>query len=186
MFHRHIKLVAVTVGVGFCAAAVYVVCWSVMAPERVDAGGTSSDREVNGQLERHGEAESLPPLELRDFEPLWARKFRPPLVDSKPPPKPAPAPPTLTVPGPPPELDLELVGTLIEPGRSRAVFSDANGKILLGGVGDKIGDGPSQLEIVEIDTRSVVVQHSGRQSTLELRQSEKADETQELDAPRSR
>ena len=186
MSHRHIKLLVMLLGAGFCVATVYVVCWAVMAPYPVDTGVASSDLEAKARVKRDAVEEPLPPLELRDFEPLWGRKYRPPLVDPKLPPsaKPTTAPPVVT--GPPPQLDLELVATIVEASRSRAVFSGLNGRTLLGGVGDKLGEGPSQIEIVQIDTRSVVVQHFGRQLTLELKKNESVDDEQGLDARRNR
>lgn len=63
---------------------------------------------------------------------------------------------------PPPALALKLSGTVVEPGRSRAILIGADGKAQLRGIGD-IVDG---AEVLEIAADSITVRYLGSPMVL--------------------
>ena len=109
----------------------------------------------------------LPPGPL-DFEPLWDRPMRGTFIDVSP----APVLPTADAS----ETSLQgmrLLGTVIEAGRSLAVFSLAGGQTELRGVGESVGES-RQIEIVSIQRRQVVVRYIGELVTLTVEGTEES------------
>jgi hypothetical protein len=96
-------------------------------------------------------------IQLQQFANTFDLDLRRPLYD---PPPPAPV---ITPPAPPPPpLALQLTGTVIEPGHSRAILVDPSGKVTILAVGGTM----AQVTIISIDQRSVQVQYLGRTITL--------------------
>lgn len=89
---------------------------------------------------------------------VWSKQLRRPLYDPPPPPPPKKKPP--------PPLGVSLLGTILEPGNSRAIISSAGGKVEYKRVGDSIGPTDSPAEIIEILGDSVVVRRGDESTTL--------------------
>lgn len=95
---------------------------------------------------------------LAAFEPLTQLQLNRRLYD---PPPPAPPPPA-----PPPPLTVTLAGTIVEPGRNRAMFITRGGEYELKAIGET-ADG---AEILAIDESSVRLRHHGEEVTLEVKE----------------
>lgn len=110
---------------------------------------------LGGQMPA-GTTANVPPLE--SFPPLWQRPWRAPLYDA-PPPIVQAAEPAQPLP-----LNLRLAGTIIEPGRNRAMIVTPDGKMQFVRVGDKVGD----AEVLSIDLTSVTVSYLGQPRSLQV------------------
>ncbi len=95
--------------------------------------------------------------------------LRRPLVDP-PPPTPQPIQPRPTVPAsaPPPTLQLTLVGTIIESGKSLAIIADASGAFDVKGVGESLELTPAGVSVKRIESEQVELQFAGKTSTVKL------------------
>ena len=98
---------------------------------------------------------------LSDFEPIFAMDLRKPLVD---PPKTDPAADALTEDSP---LSVRLSGTIIEPGRSVAIFSTGLTKTTIRQVGQEING----AEVVSIESDTVTLRYQGQLRQLKLEKS---------------
>jgi len=92
---------------------------------------------------------------LATFGSVWNLNLRRPLYDQ---PARVAAKPTPKTPA----LPARLVGTVIEPGRSVAMFITKAGKIELLGIGETVGN----MEVLAITHESATVRHASR--TIEL------------------
>lgn len=97
-------------------------------------------------------------------DPVWGTSLRRPLVE---PPKPTA---TAETRAQAPPLTAKLTGTVIEQGRSLAMFITAAGKVELKGVGESI----EGAQVKEITDRSVRLEHNGRTITMALPKKEGA------------
>ncbi len=119
---------------------------------------------------------------LDDFADVWSRPYQRPLVDPPPPapvPLPKPAAPVRQAPQPvpppaPPDPQVQLVGTIIEQGRSIAIITDQTGKIDMKGEGETLNLSPGDIRIDRIDSQEVAVTYCGHQLTLTMQKSSSA------------
>lgn len=111
-----------------------------------DLAGPTTRRSIGNGL-------SLP--DRADLERLCSRNLRRPLID----PVPLPPPP----PPPPAPLAIQLAGTIVEEGHSRAMVVGTDGRMQLKRVGDRCGE----AQILSIEAGGITVLHQGR--TVELR-----------------
>ena len=101
-------------------------------------------------------------VDLVALRPRLERDLQGPLWD--PPPVPEPPPP---VPPPPPPLRLRLLGTVVEPGRSRAIFMTGSNEIVFAGVGQTLEN--AEVEAIERDGVRVHYLEESRTLTVEER-----------------
>ena len=113
--------------------------------------------------------------ELDEFDPLFQRSLGAPLYDSPtpkqaPPPRQEPKPklrPTLPPKQPrPTDAGLRVIGTVIESGKSLAIFADTNGSIQLRGEGDSIETSTGSAKIDRIELRQVSISFEDETLTL--------------------
>ena len=70
-----------------------------------------------------------------------------------------------------PRLDWTLTGTIIDPGRSLAILTDATGKTDIRSAGEEVELSPPGVLVRKIDSDKVTLEIQGDQSTLRLKQS---------------
>ena len=133
--------------------AVATVAWALLAPYDERAVVRQA-----GQVAASSPPTASPRLPLSSFAAVWELDLRRPLVDK---PVNARVPPVT----PPAPLDLQLTGTIIEKGRSLAVFAGRDGKVELKGVGEVFRGG----EVLLIEQDRVKVRYKGEQVTLTLK-----------------
>ena len=133
---------------------------------------TSSPLTDAGRKERAEPAKpanvDVPPLDQR----IASRSLRGPLYDPPPPqarPKPEPVP--AAAPPRQPQLDLTLVGTIIEENESVAILSDASGQFDIKGIGESLELVPAGVTVESIESEQVTLQYQGHQSTIQLNRS---------------
>ncbi len=135
------------------AFAVAIMAWALLAPYDQQ----SVLREA-GQVGATSPPMASPRLPLSSFAAVWELDLRRPLVDK---PVNARVPPAT----PPAPLDLQLTGTIIEQGRSLAVFAGRDGKVELKGVGEAFRGG----EVLLIEQDRVKIRYKGELVTLTLK-----------------
>lgn len=153
---------AVLVGGG----AVAIAAWGFTAPiELTAAGDLNAPRRPTTTAptdppEQQHQAPSLPPLaELRR---LWTMNLRRPLYDE----------PTEASDGndPPPKpekpLQVMLIGTAVEEGKSEAILQMTDGSIEIIGVGQSVKDGDEVLRVTRVEPGKVSVEYRGRSHEL--------------------
>ena len=164
------RLLLRAVAITLLLISVAVVAWAVRSPhERIGQGGDSAPARRAGT--RKAKLVSSPPLE--DLAGVWGKELRRPLYDP-------PKAPKKTVPsdkkeskkkrrggGNGSEGGLRLVGTMLEDGRSLAVFMNASGEIDLKGVGETLELAPG-TRLDRIDPTEVTVSIQGRATTFRL------------------
>ena len=100
---------------------------------------------------------------LLDFAPLWDNRLRGPRSDSRP-----DAARSVTLASAigvaPATLNVKLLGTILEPGNTLAMFATPQGKIELRRVGEMVGG--TATDVVKIQRREVVVRYQGKLVTL--------------------
>ncbi len=102
------------------------------------------------------DARAMPALDT--FESIWRLNLQRPLFDAPPPVAVRRAVPK------PPSLAVKLAGTVVESGRSKAMFIASNGKVEFKGVGENI----SGAELLEITPERVSVRYRGKTVDLVL------------------
>jgi hypothetical protein len=108
-----------------------------------------------------------PHLTIKQFEPLWQKPLRRPLVD---PPKPQTVISAAnTVAQQPQSLpNVRLLGIALEAGHSMAFFAMPQGVIELRGIGETLGDSPGGPQVASIEDQKVVIRFQGRQINMPL------------------
>ena len=142
------------------AAGVLVMAWVLPYAEAEDAGDVVAVHVTHATKTTNAAAARVPAAN----DPVWSTSLRRPLVD---PPKPVAAAATQA---PAPPLTVKLTGTVIEQGRSLAMFVTAAGKIELRGVGEVI----EGAKVTEITDEGVRIEHNGRSVMMELPKKEGA------------
>jgi len=106
---------------------------------------------------------------------MTMRQLRAPLYDTEPdPPKPPkPIRPAAPLPRPVPKLQLTLVGTIIESGKSLAIITDINGQFDVKGVGDTLEIDPNGIVITNIQAEQVTLMHRSQSTVLTLERTQK-------------
>lgn len=94
---------------------------------------------------------------------MAARPLRAPLYDPPPAPVPTKEQPVPAAP-PQPQLDLTLVGTIIEENRSIAILSDASGQFDVKGIGESLELTPPGVTVESIESEQVTLQFQDGES----------------------
>lgn len=97
--------------------------------------------------------------------------LRGPLYDPPPPvakPRVELPPAAKPTPPPKPQLDLTLVGTIIDAGQSLAIIADATGKFDVKGIGEALELSPEGVRIDQIESEQITLQYQGNESTIRL------------------
>ncbi len=168
---RRTRQTLIGTGIAATAAAALVAAWGLGSPCDVHPSLPRRARLEAGDTIENADSEIAP---LDEFAKLWDLPLRRPLVDGAGDATASSAAAASAAAASGALLNLSLVGTIVETGRSRAVFSTPNGGIELKGVGEIVGGLPGGPEIVEIEPRHVVVRFQGQLTTLRLKG---ADET---------
>ena len=125
---------------------------NVLPPSSIESVGVHS-----------ASTQSIPPLSA--FDSVARLDLRRPLVDSPP-----PAKVTAVASNPPPALSIKLVGTVVQPGHSRALLLLPDGKIEM----KRVGEITASAQILEITKSTVTVSYLGSDVTLKLEKPEKS------------
>ena len=157
----------------FLVVAAGGVVWSVGSVESAadPALGPSALRGLgNDDLTDPGQADeqissTAVDMTLALQEPL----YRPPPPPKQPPPKPVVTPKT---PRPKtPTLNWELTGTIIQPKRSVAILTDANGKTDVRASGEIVELDPPGVLVRKIDSDAITLELNGNRTRLQLNRS---------------
>ncbi|MCC6680513.1 MAG: hypothetical protein IT445_06380 [Phycisphaeraceae bacterium] len=97
-------------------------------------------------------------LTAKDFKSVWSGNLRRPLYD------PPPPSPEVKKAAAPPPMKFQLLGTILEPDRSQAIVTSADGQLVFPGVGDSV-DG---AVIKEITADSITVLYYDQSVTLSV------------------
>ena len=146
-----------------------VLVWAFQGPAAVI--DQADDLALKGSAVRTAKLVGSPPLE--EFAKVWRKPLRRPLYD----PPPAPKEPKRKEKKDPTKqrrkannraaAGVQLVGTMVEDGRSLAVFMNSSGKIDLKGVGESLELAPG-MRVDRVDLTQVVVTNQGQQTTLQI------------------
>jgi hypothetical protein len=164
---RRTRHILTALGIAATTGAVGVAAWGLCWPCQVPAAQPRDRRDSpDDQRDAAATAETL---SLDELAKVWDQPLRRPLVDFAP--GTAATKAAGSTPGAPAAsaLNLNLVGTIIESGHSRAVFAMPNGAIELKGVGEIIGPSPTGPEVVAIEPKHVVVRFQGQLTTVRLK-----------------
>lgn len=85
---------------------------------------------------------------------LADQRLRAPLYD---PPPPQPPPPKKEKPAPPPRVELQLIGTMIEKERSRAVLAAPNGRTEIRAEGEIVTLVPGEVTVAAVSAQQVTL-----------------------------
>lgn len=156
------------------AAAAGIGYWGATAPLTSEASRSLVSAEGGEEpADRTRSSKSREDLVAR-LALVWSRPLLGPLVDPLPPPVVSPPEPTVVTPLVPREptrtpLDVRLVGTILEAGRSMALLADSSGRIHLKRSGETIelpaGD---TIEVGDILVDQVTVTRRGESVSLTL------------------
>jgi type II secretory pathway component PulC len=151
-----------TLAGGLLLAAVGAVAWSVSGIAPTAKTATEGVPSLANALDDSFSQRTLSDAELN-------MALRHPLTDP-PPPKPRPVAPRVVAPAPqpPPKLQLTLVGTIIESGKSLAIIADSQGAFDVKGVGESLELSPAGVSVQRIDSEQVELQYQGKTSTVKL------------------
>ncbi len=159
-----------TLAGGLLLGAVGAIAWSVSGIEPTAMTPTAGVPPIANPFDDSSSQRTLSDAELNIA-------LRHPLTDP-PPPKPRPVAPRVVAPvlQPPPTLQLTLVGTIIESGKSLAIIADSSGDFDVKGVGESLELSPAGVSVKRIDSEQVELQYRGKTSTVKLdRDAKKAD-----------
>ena len=141
-----------------------VLAWGWLSPGFAARrpAASRSPRTSRGEIPTN----NTPSLTLQDFERVYSRQLRRPLFDvPSPVVKPVVKRPTTKKQE---SLKMKLIGTILEPDRTVAMFSTAAGKIEFKRVGESVGTQAARAEVVEIQRNRVLVRYADRVITFEL------------------
>ena len=153
-------------------ASVAVVVWAVNSPQTSDDANPAFAPAKRASAAR---TKLIHSPSLADFAEVWGKQLRRPLYD----PPPVSAPPKrnaarnpqkhrpkdgqVTVGG------VKLVGTMMEDGRSKAIFMNSNGAIDVKGDGETLAFAAG-IRVDRIELQRVTISNDGRLTTLQLPQ----------------
>lgn len=139
--------------------AAAVLFWSVTIAEAEPASVPG----VTGTAKRQpARIQEVVPLE--DFEPFLEKRLRTRAPKAEPPPERR----SVTATRAAQSLDIALLGTILEQGRSKAILVGPDGEIELKGVGDSLDITPAGVEVKEIQFASVTLLYRGQTVKLEV------------------
>jgi len=140
-------------------AGAFVAAWGFRGECALPTVTSASDIRPKRSAQKTS-VEQLPAL--KEFNPHWDKPLRRPLFD----------PPPVVVPPPkkepPPPLNVRLVGTIIEPGKTIAMLTNARNSLEFKQVGDTLGAGKALATITSIENSRVVVQYAGETVVLTM------------------
>ena len=152
-------------------SSVDLIAWAFQSPVALD--DQASDLVAANRSAAH-QAKLVRSPPLNDFAKFWLTELRRPLYDPPPAPKEAKTDNKKDSPqkrrrhkSVPETGGLRLVGTMLEDGRSMAVFTDASGKIELKGVGEALELSPG-TRVDRIELTQVTISEQGRPTVLRL------------------
>jgi hypothetical protein len=147
------KLALALATFGCLVGAGAVLNWGLSPTVPVNPGTAAMVKRTTVNTHPLDTAEPTP----QDFLQLWGRPLRRPLYD---PPPPKPEVKEL------PPLQLELLGTIIEPPNSIAIIRSGQGSSEYKRIGDQLGPADSPASLIEIGPSEIVVERSGQRITL--------------------
>lgn len=145
---------------GLWLVGAIVIGWAVcgQGPEAPEPSRPAATREAKPPATASA---AVPTLD--EFARVWQKPLRRPIFD--PPPT---APPIATSEPKRAPLNIKLLGTAIEPGESLAMIATPPNTLEVRGLGDTIGEGANQLEVVEIMPDRVVLRRQSERLVLEI------------------
>lgn len=153
-------------GIGWMSTfgAVVTMGWAAFSPHEISQQGQPRTRKLDA-AEVEAPEKALPSLQA--WEKVWAKPLQRPLRELADGSQDGATKATAVQKTPPPNL--VLVGTMVEDGCSKAMFSTAPGVLDLKGVGEALGTAPGGPEVVSIEPSKVVVRYQGELITLRLK-----------------
>jgi hypothetical protein len=155
------KLAYIAATLACLMATVAVVAWGLHMPELPSSASRSVMGDTSTQAEPATDLIKEPSRE--DFAQLLGRPLRRMLYD---PPPPQPEVKQL------PALQVELLGTIVEPENSMAMVRNAEGGVEYKRVGDAIGPSDSPGNLIEIHGDSIIVERDSQRITFRVRGTE--------------
>lgn len=156
---RRLKRMLLGTALIFFAGSVAVLGWGVVAPFPQPSALPPSNRP-----EKSTESAPLdnPVSGSQDWANLVDRRLRPPLFDesvseASAAPKVAPA-----------QIPIQLVGTIIERGKSLGIFRVSGTDLQIRGIGEHLGEGPTAAEVVAVDQSQARLRVGATTYTLSL------------------
>ena len=145
-----------------------VIGWGLFWPSGTSVGiPSTSEWESNTRtLEQPSTAAKT--LSTADFEGFWDKRLQQDWTKSSPSGRESVASKQTS-----PTLKVKLVGTVIEPGQSLAMFSTPAGTIALKRVGEQLGDIAPQTTLIDITSQKVVLRYQGTLVELALEGAER-------------
>jgi len=143
-------------------ACTLVVCWAFLWDDAERGPDSEPDGTRAASMVSRAAKAALP--SLQQFQQVWRKPLRRPLFD----PPPAATAARTSTPPPQAPLRIKLLGTVLEPGQSMAMFAVPPGTITIKRVGEAIGEAPNQAEIMDIQTDRAVLRCQGQTMTVEI------------------
>lgn len=155
------KLLLLTGSTVLGAGTLLLIAWALWIPI---AASASADRRA---LAVSPDSVSLRADEPRieDFAQIWEKPLRRSLSDSMPPPDRPTVVSNRFAP-----LNLQLLGTMVEPDQARALFATHRGELEVRRVGESIGNPPASAELLRIEPKAVRLRYRNQDFTLVLRE----------------
>ena len=160
---RRTRFLLRSVGLITAIGAPAVMLWAVFT-ER-DVGAEAGRRISKPDPAQNKSAQAALPS-LGAWQKVWTKRLQLPLRESAAGENPGSKPPTVQKAPPP---NLVLVGTMVEDGYSKAMFSTAPGVLDLKGVGETVGALPGGPEVVAIEPSLVTLRYQGELIVLRLK-----------------
>ena len=157
MTARRINILLWLLAVLFTGGTIVAAAWAVLGPY---ADLTARPPQARG-VAPATPAPSDPPLAA--FAAVWDRELGQPLDPLDPPPVAPPTQPAAAATDPPPP-PVKLIGTVLEPNYSMAVFARADGRPELRAVGETAGG----AEVLRIEADAVTVRYNGQPVVLRV------------------
>jgi type II secretory pathway component PulC len=146
---------------GLMVGAAGTVLWSLSG---IAESNVAADPNRSQQMQPAIPEKSVQPLDDR----VVAQSLRGPLYDPPPPTAPPLVPRRESASPSRSQLDLTLVGTIIESDQSLAILADSSGKFDVKGIGESLELSPQGVTLQGIESEQVTIQYQGRKSTVRL------------------
>jgi len=158
---RRLRTLLWALSITLSLASLSAVSWAVWWPYHASLPQSTPATREKSASDDPGLSFGRPTLS--QFEGLWDKRLRRPLYDPPP-----PTPKVAEVKKLPP-LQIKLLGTIIEPGKSQAMLATPRGTVELKRVGDTIDSEQPPAELVTIERDRVVLKRQGDLITLEIK-----------------
>lgn len=153
------SLIALSV-LGMSIGVPLIFFWAVAWP---CPSGLSEDPSYLARETKSLSREQTTAVTVAQFKPYWDQPLRRPLYD--PPPKPA----AKQVPIKKQIPSLQLVGTIVEPGRSVAIVKMGSDKLQLKRVGESLGPKGDDCLVESVDSDSIVVRRGSELLSVSMK-----------------